>query len=100
MAKSVEVINPYDNSVIDTVQEADEQDVRAAIGRASAVAGAMASMTAQRRAAILTKAAAIIEDEASAIARTMAQESGKPMKYARGEVSRAVETFTFAADTA
>ena len=30
----------------------------------------------------------------------MAQESGKPMKFARGEVSRAVETFTFAADAA
>ena len=30
----------------------------------------------------------------------MALESGKPLKYARGEVSRAVETFTFAADAA
>ena len=96
----MEVINPYDNSVIETVAEADELAVRAAIERAAAVAPTMAALPAHRRAAILTKAAAIIEDEANAIARTMALESGKPLKYARGEVSRAVETFTFAADAA
>ena len=100
MTKTLEVINPYDGSVVDTVQEAGEAEVRAAIGRASAVAETMASMTAQRRAAILSKAASIIEDEAGSIAKTMAQESGKPIKYSRGEVSRCVETFTFAADAA
>ncbi len=100
MSKPLEVINPYDNSLVATVAEAEEADVRAAIGRADAVAAEMAAMTAQRRAAILTKSAAIIETQAEAIARTMAQESGKPIKYARGEVSRAVETFTFAADAA
>ena len=100
MSKQIEVINPYDGSVIQTVAESSEPDVRAAIDRAAAVAGAMADMTAQRRAAILDKTARIIEDEAASIARTMALESGKPMKYARGEVSRCVETFTFAADAA
>ncbi len=100
MPKQLQVINPYDNSVVAEVAEAEEADVRAAIGRASDAAPALASMTAQRRAAILTKTAEIIEGEAIGIARTMAQESGKPMKYARGEVSRAVETFTFAADVA
>ena len=100
MPQQIEVINPYDGSVIQTVAESSEPDVRAAIDRAAAVAGTMASMTAQRRAAILDKTARIIEDEAASIARTMALESGKPMKYARGEVSRCVETFTFAADAA
>ncbi|MEP7290781.1 MAG: aldehyde dehydrogenase family protein [Chloroflexota bacterium] len=100
MSKPLDVINPYDNSVVASVSEADEQDVRAAIARATHAAPTMASMTAQKRAEILTKAAAIIEREASSIAKTMAQESGKPIKYARGEVSRAVETFTFAADAA
>lgn len=100
MSKQIEVTNPYDGSVIQTVAESSEQDVRAVIDRAAAVAGTMASMTAQRRAAILTKAASIIEQDAASIARTMVLESGKPMKYARGEVSRCVETFTFAADAA
>lgn len=100
MAKQMEVINPYDNSVVAVVDEASVADVGTAIGRAAEIAPVMASMSAQRRAAILTQAASIIEDEASSIARTMAQESGKPMKFARGEVSRCVETFTFAADAA
>ena len=100
MPKTLEVINPYDGSIVNTVPEAGEAEVRAAIDRAAAVAETMANMTAQRRAAILTKAAEIIDGEAIEIARTMTQESGKPIKYSRGEVSRCVETFTFAADAA
>ncbi|MFN8450618.1 MAG: aldehyde dehydrogenase family protein [Anaerolineae bacterium] len=100
MSKPVEIINPYDDSVVGTVEEAGEAEVRAAIARASAVAATMAALPTGRRAAILSKAASIIEDEADSLARTMARESGKPMKYARGEVARAVETFTFAADAA
>lgn len=100
MSKQLEVTNPYDGSMVAAVREADEQDVRAAIEHAAAAAPTMAKLTAQRRAAILSKTAAILESDASRIARTMAQESGKPMKFARGEVSRAVETFTFAADAA
>jgi acyl-CoA reductase-like NAD-dependent aldehyde dehydrogenase len=100
MAKQMQVINPYDNSVVAEVPEAEEADVRAAIGRAAGAAPVLANMTAQRRAAILTKAAEMIDGESISMARTMAQESGKPLKYAKGEVSRAVETFTFAADVA
>lgn len=100
MSKPLDVINPYDNSVVATVHEASEQDVRAAIERAAAAESVMAGLTAHRRAAILSKAAEIIDGEAIRMARTMAQESGKPLKYARGEVSRAVETFSFAADAA
>ncbi len=96
----MDVINPYDGSIVKTVAESSESDVRAAIGRAFAVADKMASMTANARAAILNKSAAIIEQDAANIAKTMALESGKPMKYARGEVARCVETFTFAADAA
>src|SRR5687768_8442057 len=100
MSKQLDVINPYDNSVVGTVPEAEEANVRAAIARATAAESGMADLTANRRAAILSKPAEIIDGEAISIARTMAQESGKPLKFARGEVSRAVETFTFAAEAA
>jgi acyl-CoA reductase-like NAD-dependent aldehyde dehydrogenase len=100
MSKQLDVINPYDNSVVGTVPEAEEANVRAAIARATAAESGMADLTANRRAAILSKTAEIIDGEAISIARTMAQESGKPLKFARGEVSRAVETFTFAAEAA
>jgi acyl-CoA reductase-like NAD-dependent aldehyde dehydrogenase len=95
-----DILNPYDGSVIDRVPECTEQDVREAISRAVAIAPTMAEMPTHQRGAILQKAAGIIEENNEALARLMAQESGKPMKYARVEVARAVETFQFAADEA
>lgn len=94
------VINPYDGSVIDTVPECTEADVRAAISRAVQAAQPMAELPAYKRGAILNTTAQIIQNQSDSLARLMAQESGKPLKYTRGEVSRAVETFTFAADEA
>jgi acyl-CoA reductase-like NAD-dependent aldehyde dehydrogenase len=100
MANEMQVINPYDGSVIATVPTSSEADVRAAITRAKSAAPVMAALPAYRRSEILDRAAALIEAQAESLARLMAQESGKPMKYARGEVSRGVETFRFAADEA
>ncbi len=94
------VINPYDGSVVGHVPEFSEADVRAAIGRAVAAAPMMAAMPAYQRGSILNKAASIIASQAEEIAKIMARENGKPMKYARGEAMRAVDTFNFAADEA
>jgi acyl-CoA reductase-like NAD-dependent aldehyde dehydrogenase len=94
------ILNPYNDQVVGHVPAADEADVRAAIGRAGEAAAVMAGLPAHRRAAILEKAARLIDDDARAFAALMAAESGKPLKYARGEVSRGVETLVFAADAA
>jgi acyl-CoA reductase-like NAD-dependent aldehyde dehydrogenase len=95
-----EVRNPYDGSLIASVPRAEEADVRAAIDRAESVRATMAAMPAFRRGQILQRTAALIDGQAAELARLMAQESGKPLKYARGEVARAVETFQFAAEEA
>lgn len=95
-----EIRNPYDNSVVATVPNHSEVQVREAIGKAVGLADALAKMTALRRGQILNKAAQIIEAQDKNLAELMASESGKPIKYARGEVARAVETFMFAADVA
>jgi acyl-CoA reductase-like NAD-dependent aldehyde dehydrogenase len=95
-----EIINPYDDSVIATIPECSENEVHQAINRAMAAAKPMAEMPAYERGAILNRASGLIEENTVELARLMAQESGKPMKYARGEVARAVETFLFAADEA
>lgn len=95
-----EVRNPYDGTLIAAVPLATEQDVRDAISRAEAVRTQLAEMPAFRRAQILYRTAQLIDDNSADISRLMASESGKPMKYARGEVARAVETFQFAAEEA
>jgi acyl-CoA reductase-like NAD-dependent aldehyde dehydrogenase len=95
-----QVRNPYDDSLIEEVIEADEAAVRDAIGRAAAVKETMANMPAHQRASILYKVSSLIENNGLELAQLMARESGKPMRYAKGEVSRAVETFAFAAEEA
>src|SRR5688500_7437618 len=95
-----QVRNPYDDSLIEEVLEADETAVRDAIGRAAAVKETMARMPAHQRAAILYKVSGLIENNGAELAQLMARESGKPIRYAKGEVSRAVETFAFAAEEA
>jgi acyl-CoA reductase-like NAD-dependent aldehyde dehydrogenase len=94
------VINPYDDTVVGEVTTATEVDVHRAIGQATAVFPTLATLAAHQRADILTRTAGCLAQEEAALARLMAQESGKPIRYARGEVARAVETFTFAADVA
>lgn len=96
----MKIINPYDDSLIAEIPDLQEQDIRAAIGRAVTVQRQMADMPAHRRGAILNRAAGLIDAQSADLARLMAQESGKPIKYARGEVARAVETFQFAAEEA
>ncbi|RMF81411.1 MAG: aldehyde dehydrogenase family protein [Chloroflexi bacterium] len=100
MAKDVEIRSPFDDSVIDTVPEHDEADVRAAIGRAVEAKPIMAEMPAHQRGRILNNTAQLVEKYGEDLARLMARENGKPMKYTRGEVSRCVETMTFGADEA
>lgn len=94
------IINPYNHQVIATIPESNEADVRAAIGNAVAVAPKLAALPAYRRAQILHRTAELIDSNSQSIAELMAAESAKPMRYAKGEVSRAVETFTFAAEEA
>ncbi len=94
------IINPYDDSIIAQVPVFDEAQVREAILRAAGARGTMAALPAYERGAILNRAASLIEAQGEDLAWLMAQESGKPLKYARGEAARAVETFAFAADEA
>src|SRR5262245_26312757 len=98
--KQVEIKNPYDDSVVGVVPEFSEQDVRDAISRAEAVKQKLAEMPTYQRGRILNTASRIIEDQAEELSRLMAQESGKPLRYTRGEATRAVDTFQFAADEA
>lgn len=94
----LQVRNPFDDLLIEEVIEADEGTVREAISRAAVLKETMASMPAHQRASILNKVSSLIENNAGELAVLMTRESGKPIRYAKGEVSRAVETFAFAAE--
>lgn len=98
--KQVEVLNPYDASVVGRVPLAGEAEFERAADAAVAGAARMARLPAHERAAILMRVSAAILAGREEIARTLAGEAGKPIKDARIETDRAAMTFQVAAEEA
>ncbi len=96
----IPVRNKYTGEVIATIPAASRDDVDAAITSAAGAARVMAEMPSHRRSAILAGAAQIIKDRREEFAETIAAEAGKALKFARIEVDRGINTFTFAAEEA
>lgn len=99
-AQTTPVLNPYDQSVIDTVPKGTAADVDTAI--ASAVRGAkvMAKMPAHQRYTILHRTADLMAQRAEDLARTITLEEGKIIAEGRAEVQRAIQTITLSAEEA
>jgi len=97
---AIDVQNPFDGSVIDTVPAATAEQVELALEVASRGAAVMERTTRFERAAILAKASALIEERSERLATLLASEVGKTIREARGEVSRAVQTFAVASEEA
>ena len=96
----MEVKNKYNGAVIAALPTARKEDVEAAIAAAERAEDVMADMPAYKRADILLKAAALMRERADDLAKTIAAEAGKALKFARAEVDRAQSTFTIAAEEA
>ena len=96
----IEVLHPYDGSVVDTVPHGSLADVDAALSAAVHGAKLMAQLTAWDRYQILKKAAEKLESRAEEFARTITMEEGKVIAESRFEVSRAVQTFVLSGEEA
>ncbi len=96
----LEVRDKYTGEVIGSLPTARREDVDAAIAAAQEAAPTMAEMPAYKRSEILARVAQAIRDQREEIARTIAAEAGKALKFARIEVDRAISTFTIAAEEA
>ena len=96
----LEVHNKYSQEIIGILPTARQEDVEAAIAAAQRAAPLMAEMPAHRRSAILGGAAALILERKEDLARSIASEAGKALKFARIEVERAASTFTLASEEA
>jgi acyl-CoA reductase-like NAD-dependent aldehyde dehydrogenase len=88
------VENPYTGEVIARVAKGGPEEVDRAV--ADAIRN-LPPPPAAERAAVLDRAAAIVRERAEALARTIAAEAGKPLKQARAEVMRCIDTLTFSA---
>ncbi|MFJ9783365.1 aldehyde dehydrogenase family protein [Amycolatopsis sp. NPDC101161] len=77
-----------------------ESDVEAAVQAAHDVADEFATLPAHVRAGALDHVSRELGERSEEIAALITAESGKPLKWARGEVGRAVSTFRWAAEEA
>ena len=91
----LEVLSPYDGSLVGRVAKGGAEDARRAVDAAARAMGD--PLPAHERAAILDRTAQLVTERADEIARTISSEAGKPMKAARIEAARASSTFTMAA---
>ncbi|WP_433959183.1 aldehyde dehydrogenase family protein [Cytobacillus horneckiae] len=92
--------NPYNGEIIAEICRADESDVQKAISSAYRAQEVMREMPAFKRSEILYKVSEILEFRKEEFAKLIVLESGKPIKAARGEMLRTVETYRLAAEEA
>src|SRR5919106_312784 len=99
-AKKIEVRNPFDNSVIDTVPRADADDLEKALAYAERGAKVMAKLSSYERWKILRKAADTMAARNEESGQLISKEEGKIIAEGRGEANRAVETIMGSAEEA
>ncbi|TDD17022.1 aldehyde dehydrogenase family protein [Nonomuraea diastatica] len=92
------VTNPHDGREVGRHSVPTDAQVEEAIAAAHAVADQAAALPVHVRAEALAHVSRRIEERADEIARLITAENGKPIFWARGEVTRAVATFRFAAE--
>jgi glyceraldehyde-3-phosphate dehydrogenase (NADP+) len=96
----INVYDPYDNSLIDTVPDASEEDAIRAVDAAKRGFEVSRKLTAYEKANILYKTAEYIRTHFDDFATTIARESSKTIKEARKETSRCINTMTISAEEA
>ncbi len=93
-----DVLDPWSGEVVASVAQADEAIARQAVESAQRGFEVMRALPTWRRAEILRAIAKGIGEAEDELAGLIREEVGKPIDFARGEVARAVETFTLAAE--
>ncbi|MGF9798574.1 aldehyde dehydrogenase family protein [Brevibacillus agri] len=95
-----ELQNPYDLSTIAEIPLSTKGEMEEAIAAADQAYAIMKALSAHERSAILRRAAQLLEERAEQFAQTISLEAAKPIKTARIEVGRSIQTFLFAAEEA
>lgn len=94
------VHSPYDGQHVGDVAVSTPSDLDAALAAAERTRTAMAAMPGHRRAALLRRAAALLEERTPQIARLMTLETGKAIKDSTAELRRSLDTILLSAEEA
>ncbi len=96
--RDLEVVDKYTGEVATRVALADAAAIDRAIGMAVEATEPMRALAAFERQAVLQHCVARFSERAEELAQALCIEAGKPIKDARGEVTRLVDTFRIAAE--
>jgi succinate-semialdehyde dehydrogenase/glutarate-semialdehyde dehydrogenase len=96
----LEVVNPATEEVVDTVPAGSTEDVEFAVATAKRAFPEWSRTDVEKRAAVLARAAALIEEHAADLAAVLTSEQGKPIAEARGEVTHLAHGLHYYAEAA
>jgi acyl-CoA reductase-like NAD-dependent aldehyde dehydrogenase len=99
-SEEIEVVNPATEEVVGTVPSGATDDVDLAVATAKRAFPEWAATDTEKRAAIVAKAADLIEERAKDIAAVLTSEQGKPIMEARGEVTHLAHGLHYYAEAA
>ncbi len=98
--KSLNVINPYNSSVFAKTYYAEEEVLEKSIRAAQNALPIMKSLASFEKYAILMQIADEMKKNKNHLAMILSMEACKPLKYANGEIDRAIQTIIVAAEEA
>ncbi|PKP16674.1 MAG: aldehyde dehydrogenase, partial [Bacteroidetes bacterium HGW-Bacteroidetes-22] len=90
----------YDQDLVGRTWLAGHAEYEMAVGAALAIRHRLLSQPAHERSAILMNLVELMKTDREVLARLIALEAAKPVRYAFGEVDRAIQTFFVAAEEA
>ena len=96
--QELEVFNPYDNSVVGKTYLAGKSELEQAIISANSTKSKMRDLPSFKKYEILMQIANEVKAKKKDLSVILAKEAGKPLKYAVGEIDRAVQVFIVAAE--
>src|SRR5438067_1628042 len=97
--KTIEVRNPANGEIVDTIPKGSASEVDAAVEAAAKALPAWASLSGTKRAAFMHAAAVKVKAAVPEIARLLTLEQGKPLAHAVIEATRVAENLAFTGQT-
>lgn len=94
----MDVINPYDNSVVDTIPMANKENVLKSIKSANDAKQEITRLSSREIFYRLNDACSDLKNQKEKIAKVITMETGKPIKGSLYEMDRSIETLLFAAE--
>ncbi|MGQ8363881.1 CoA-acylating methylmalonate-semialdehyde dehydrogenase [Glaciecola sp. 1036] len=99
-SQNIQVTNPANNQVIAEIPVSTEQDMESAIAAAKAAFPSWKKVAVSERARLMLRYQHILKEKHDEIAKVLAQETGKTLEDAKGDVWRGIEVVEQACNVA